>query len=506
MKNYYQILNVKQSATNEEIKLRYRMLAKRYHPDVNPGNEEAAKRFADISEANRILTDPQLRAEYDVQLKNASGPKFTTDGVRHVDEATQRNLMAQVHAQVQAQVQAQLTEVNDRAYKAGYEHGFNDSRATFDKERIRISNNLRLALAANEKFKKKAADCEHDRSELEQELFDRDRELSQKNEKLQDLEAQLSWLRKAAGGGAVESVNSLKEQFSESQRKIKDLEKKINDLQLDPDDVISFADSSESPASQHEKHKQIKEQLKELDKITNELSSEFAGIEAQTELRRQLDENNKFLISMEAKANYWSKKSKADRRLAKPTLYGTLGVLIWADDEEIKAAYEHLFSHYAGKPDNESVNKLQKLKDAYEVLSDPEKRAAYNASIGCTAERIANERKLVKENERIQAEYRNKLAVKEFWAHFDELSALALAGDADAQNLLGEIYHKGKNVEQDFAQAVYWFNEAMEQSHPAAIYNLGVCYSNGEGVRKNKIIGSAFFRQAANLGYEPDNK
>ena len=94
MKNYYQILNVKQSATNEEIKLRYRMLAKRYHPDVNPGNEEAAKRFADISEANRILTDPQLRAEYDVQLKNASGPKFTTDGVRHVDEATQRNLMA----------------------------------------------------------------------------------------------------------------------------------------------------------------------------------------------------------------------------------------------------------------------------------------------------------------------------------------------------------------------------------------------------------------------------
>ena len=76
MKNYYQILNVRQAATDEDIKRSYRILAKRYHPDVNPGDSSAADRFADINEAHDVLSDPQKRAEYDKKLKEAAAPRL----------------------------------------------------------------------------------------------------------------------------------------------------------------------------------------------------------------------------------------------------------------------------------------------------------------------------------------------------------------------------------------------------------------------------------------------
>ena len=55
MSNYYTILGVSEKATDEEIKQAYRMLAKRYHPDLHPGDAEAAKRFALVNEANEAI-------------------------------------------------------------------------------------------------------------------------------------------------------------------------------------------------------------------------------------------------------------------------------------------------------------------------------------------------------------------------------------------------------------------------------------------------------------------
>ena len=75
MKNYYQVLNLKPNATEAEIKRSYRVLAKRYHPDVNPNDAASADRFADIGEAYNVLSDPQQRAEYDAKLKEAAAPK-----------------------------------------------------------------------------------------------------------------------------------------------------------------------------------------------------------------------------------------------------------------------------------------------------------------------------------------------------------------------------------------------------------------------------------------------
>jgi molecular chaperone DnaJ len=64
-KNYYQVLGVSRNASNEEIKKAYRKLARKYHPDVNPGDKKAEEKFKEISEAYAVLGDAKKRKEYD---------------------------------------------------------------------------------------------------------------------------------------------------------------------------------------------------------------------------------------------------------------------------------------------------------------------------------------------------------------------------------------------------------------------------------------------------------
>src|SRR6185503_8629854 len=64
-KDYYQILGVGKNATDDEIKKAYRKLARKLHPDLNPNDKEAHKKFQDINEANEVLSDPEKRKKYD---------------------------------------------------------------------------------------------------------------------------------------------------------------------------------------------------------------------------------------------------------------------------------------------------------------------------------------------------------------------------------------------------------------------------------------------------------
>jgi curved DNA-binding protein len=63
--DYYSILGIKKTAKEAEIKKAYRKLARKFHPDVNPNNAEAEKKFKEINEANEVLSNPENRKKYD---------------------------------------------------------------------------------------------------------------------------------------------------------------------------------------------------------------------------------------------------------------------------------------------------------------------------------------------------------------------------------------------------------------------------------------------------------
>ena len=64
-RDYYEVLGLRRGASENEIKRAYRKLARRYHPDVNPGDKAAEGKFKDLSEAYEVLSDAEKRRQYD---------------------------------------------------------------------------------------------------------------------------------------------------------------------------------------------------------------------------------------------------------------------------------------------------------------------------------------------------------------------------------------------------------------------------------------------------------
>ena len=68
--DYYKVLGIDKNASQDDIKKAYRKLARKYHPDVNPNDNEAKRRFQEINEANEVLSDPEKRKKYDQYGEN----------------------------------------------------------------------------------------------------------------------------------------------------------------------------------------------------------------------------------------------------------------------------------------------------------------------------------------------------------------------------------------------------------------------------------------------------
>ena len=90
-KDFYEVLGVKRNADEKELKRAFRRLARKYHPDVNPGNKEAEQKFKEMAEAYQVLSDPEKRRQYDqfgqagqswsqAGPGGAPGPWTTTEG------------------------------------------------------------------------------------------------------------------------------------------------------------------------------------------------------------------------------------------------------------------------------------------------------------------------------------------------------------------------------------------------------------------------------------------
>jgi molecular chaperone DnaJ len=79
-KDFYKVLGVSKDVSDADLKKTYRKLARKYHPDSNPGDTAAEAKFKEISEAYSVLSDPEERKEYDQIRAMGSGARFTAPG------------------------------------------------------------------------------------------------------------------------------------------------------------------------------------------------------------------------------------------------------------------------------------------------------------------------------------------------------------------------------------------------------------------------------------------
>ena len=486
MKDYYEILGIAHNATESQVQSAYRTAMRRFLAGRTHTNDDKAL-IQDLNEAFEVLSNANKREAYDT-------------GLLQEDEE-----VVSQETPLEGENDPLSEEAAAAVYEEGYVAGYMAAKAELQAQQkaetgapgapVNASTDAKIATLKleNEALRRNIKTQVNARQEMEQKLQSQEHTLKSEAEYADELEMRLKWVKDATG--TTETSNMENPLMTSAQRvtqMIRDIKQGIEEQKIE---LRTLAESVATVAQQ-ERRKQIGEELRQILIEVEKRKKELDTIKEVEDKKRAFADLDRYFAGMERRAADWSKKIVADKKLAKPTLYDALGILIWATDQEVDEAYEKLMQQYADQMDNPAcADFLQKVRSAYAVLGVPAKRREYNQRLGISEQRIENERHLADENNRLQAQYRQRLTEKKFWAKFDDLSSLALMGNPQAQNALGEIYFKGAHVRRDYKYAVYWFYEAFEQHYPLAIRNLGICYQNGLGVGKNEDVAAKLFRQ-----------
>lgn len=112
-KDYYAILHVPRFSSFDALKKSYRELAKKYHPDVNPGNKQAEERFKEITNAYDVLSDPQNKLIYDERLRNPAAHRTREFQQQQYDQFRRRQ-----YEQYKQEQREQFQRAQERQRKA----------------------------------------------------------------------------------------------------------------------------------------------------------------------------------------------------------------------------------------------------------------------------------------------------------------------------------------------------------------------------------------------------
>jgi len=538
MKDFYKILGVSPTAKNAEIKQAYRQRAKLWHPDINQHDPKAAAKLAEINDANTVLSNAAARAKYDKEFAAYKQTKATPfaggfagqpppfngqffgqqfQGQRPPFGAqfNQRPNMPP-HFQPQAQQRQQVEQMTASAYNTGYTKGFTDSENKRTESEKSLTSQITMLNSQVFSLTEKARIAERDAEEANLKVRDFEKNAAKHENELDELRSENTTLRMQIADlqtkdaitpktsttaddknlelqTMVAELNHTIKNLTEQNRKFIDLNKELT------------GKCEDAKKAQQQAEVKVSEKVSEHEKTVNNLTQE------NQELKEKIEELEIYIGSRDESDSHEDLvheregKLKQVKKMIKNTHYGTLGVVFWADNNEIKAAYNRLHKRYSikyEKGDHRAKQKLDELDNAHSILTNVFKRRSYNTTIDITEEDIRQERREQKEFEDAVEKYMTSKAEDEFWAYLEELMFYAQTGDSESQNLLGEMYYCGDEVDKDLSQAFYWFKEAAKQQHADGLYNLGICYLNGEGTKRDEVRGIKYIQQSSKLGNE----
>lgn len=161
--DYYKVLGVAKNADDAEIKKAYRKLARKYHPDVNPNDAGAKKRFQEINEANEVLSDPEKRKKYDQYGKDwqhaeqfeqarksqrQQRPQYSSYGHEQFEESDFSDFFSSMFGGARQQSGRSQTKFKGQDYNAELQLELQDVYKT-DKRTLTINGkNIRLTIPA----------------------------------------------------------------------------------------------------------------------------------------------------------------------------------------------------------------------------------------------------------------------------------------------------------------------------------------------------------------------